>query len=223
MTVEIFNRLGQLDLSLITEQACADANLTPEQTQALSVLVDAVKTRESADILKIEARKRVHVAANAEMVALAANDAANPPPDFQSIRKASIAAYNGVELEEIKPTSHPKHAKAGPKIAFEKAQAETIDARAELQAATVHARRCELSNGAALASWLAVNRPPTQDQVHRAMIAAEQAAKLERISKDLPLTPTAKPTHGNSPIDIAAAARGRAGTKLPLRSNVTRR
>jgi hypothetical protein len=221
MPVEFLNKYGMIQLDLIRDEDVAALN--PEQAQALSIIIDAVRSREAAELRRNDARKRVHLATNAEMAAMAANDVANPPASFLDIRKAAINAFNGVDEEPVKSKSHPKHAKVGPRLAFEKAMAETADARLELQAATAHHRRCELIEGDAMANWISVNKPPSQAEVHRAMLAKEQAAKLERVAKGLPPTAPTKPTHGSAAVDVAAAQRGRAGTRLPLRSNTTRR
>jgi hypothetical protein len=118
-------------------------------------------------------------------------------------------------------SSHPKHAKLGPKLAYEKAQADLADAQVELQAATNNARRCELMEGEAMAALIAVMPPPSAEQVHREMIAKEQAAKMERVAAGLPANPPKAPTHGRSELDRLAAHRGKnAGS---LRSTVVRR
>jgi hypothetical protein len=220
-TVEFLNKFGMIDLSLIDPNAVAE--LSPEQQQSLSILIDAVKTKEAAELRKSDARKRLHTTTNAEMVAMAANDAANPPPNFLDIRKAAIAAYKGEEYEAPKAKGHAKIAKAGPKIALAKCEAETIDARAELQAATVHARRCEIIEGDCMASWISVNRPPSASDVHRKMLADDMARKLARVAEGKSPTEKPTPTHDQSPLGVAAFNRGRAGTRNPLRSNVTRR
>jgi|ERR1700736_533463 hypothetical protein len=118
-------------------------------------------------------------------------------------------------------TSHPKHAKLGPKMAYEKASADLTDKQVALQAATNHYRRCVLMEGDAMASWISVNPPPSAEEVHRDLVAKEQAAKMERVAAGLPANPPKAPTHGRSELDRIAANRGKnAGS---LRSTVVRR
>jgi hypothetical protein len=105
--------------------------------------------------------------------------------------------------------SHPKIAHARPRAEYEKAQTELLDARAELQAAMAHARRCQLVEGEALATWIAVNPSPSQDEVFRDKIAKENAARLERVNGGLPADPPSAPKVGKSPIDQAFANRGK--------------
>jgi hypothetical protein len=109
------------------------------------------------------------------------------------------------------------------RLDHEKAIAETADARVELLAATSHARRCQLIEGDVLAAWIAANPSPSQDAVFRDKVARENAARMERVEKGLPPELPTPPKIGKSPIDQAAFNRGRAGTRIPLRSNVVRR
>jgi hypothetical protein len=113
--------------------------------------------------------------------------------------------------------SHPKHAKLGPKIEYEKAVADLADKRVELQAAKNHYRRCELMEGDAMASWISVNPPPSAEAVHRDLVAKGQARKLERIARGLPAEEPKAPTHGRTPLDQLFA--GRAKGNLNRRQN----
>jgi hypothetical protein len=90
--IELHDRFGKIDLTLITEAAVA--SLSEAQQEALGVLVDAVKAREAADLRKIAAEKRVRAAMIAETETLAAHIAANPPPSRIEALRASQAAYN---------------------------------------------------------------------------------------------------------------------------------
>lgn len=116
-----------------------------------------------------------------------------------------------------------KETKLRLRVDHEKAMAETADARIELQAATAHARRCQLIEGNALAAWIAVNPSPSQDAVFRATVARENAARLERVEKGLPPEEPKVAKVGKAPVDQIAFNRGRAGTRTPLRSLVARR
>jgi hypothetical protein len=227
MALSFTNKYGQLDITMITPDQISE--LTPEQQQALSILIDAVKARETAQDRELAAVKRVNATQAAEDQAQAAHILANPPPSPQEAQRAAINAFNGVvdtDDETGKPKSHPKHAKAGPRIAWQRAQAATEDARIELNAATSQARQMELIESDALSHWLSLQRQPTQDEVFRAKIAAEQAARLERVSAGLSPEPPKKPTHNRSPIDTLAAQRPRQTAQMPsspLRSPVARR
>jgi hypothetical protein len=105
--------------------------------------------------------------------------------------------------------SHPKHAKLGPKMEYEKAVADLADKRVELQAAKNHHRRCELMEGDAMAEWLRVNPAPSAEAVHRDLVAREQARKMERVAKGLPAEEPKAPTHGRTPLDQLFAARAK--------------
>jgi hypothetical protein len=113
--------------------------------------------------------------------------------------------------------SHPKHTKLGPKMDYEKAVADLADKRVELQAAKNQLRRCELIEGEAMAALLAVMPPPSAEQVHREMVAAEQARKLERVAAGLPADPPKPSTVGRTPLDQLFA--GRAKGNMNRRQN----
>jgi hypothetical protein len=89
--IEIHNELGQIDLTLITEEAVA--NLIEEQQKILAILIDATHAREGADLRKIAAEKRVRAAMTAETKTFEAHMAANPPPSRIETLKAAQAAY----------------------------------------------------------------------------------------------------------------------------------
>jgi hypothetical protein len=92
MRLEIYNHLGQIDLSVIDPAAVA--LLDDNQQQALSVLIEKTKAREAAQERYTTAVK-AEGAANAEQHdALAAHIAANPPLTFQQIHAASVATFN---------------------------------------------------------------------------------------------------------------------------------
>jgi hypothetical protein len=105
--------------------------------------------------------------------------------------------------------SHPKHAKLAPRLDKERAVAETIDARAELLAATSHERRCQLIEADLLSNFIALRPPPSAEQTWREMVRKENEAKLERIASGLPAIAPKTPTHNGSAIDCALANRPR--------------
>jgi hypothetical protein len=127
--------------------------------------------------------------------------------------------------EPSHPGSHPKHAVLRPRRNWEAAQAETIDARAELVAATNALRIAEKAEGSALADWLKLNPAPSADAVYRAHVAGQQAERAARVAAGLPPDTRTAPVINKSPIDQFAMARGKAAARsgVPLRSNVTRR
>jgi len=137
-----------------------------------------------------------------------------------------IGADQAVPAEpDGKKASHPKHAKLRPRREWEKAVAETIDARAELQAATAAHRRAEIAEGNALADFMSLCKPPSQLDVTRAHLARSQAERAKRAEAGLDPDARAVPVVNRSKIDQHALARGKAAARsgVPLLSNVVRR
>jgi hypothetical protein len=134
-----------------------------------------------------------------------------------------VAVYN----PPAAGASHPKHAVLGPALRLDEAEANLSAAQLEFRNATLALRSCELIEAEALTEFVKVMPGPTFDEVNRQRLAAEQAAKMARVQAGLSPTPPKVPTHGNSPIDIAAANRPRTSQAMPaggpLRSNVVRR
>ena len=90
--IEIFNSLGQIDLSRVGDEAfaaCDDA-----QKVALVTLFGAVEARKTAEARKMAAVKRVREAMAAEEECQAAAIAVSPAPTFLQIHAANAAAYN---------------------------------------------------------------------------------------------------------------------------------
>ncbi len=85
------NQYGQIDLTLIRDDDVAA--LDEPRKIAIHRLIDAVMNRIKAEQALAAARTRVNVAMNAEAEADARMREASPPPTFQQIHAASIAAY----------------------------------------------------------------------------------------------------------------------------------
>jgi hypothetical protein len=119
--------------------------------------------------------------------------------------------------------AHPKHARLSVAQRVDTAEAALGAAMLEITAARADLRQAELAEADALGALIAALPQPTAQEVNSERLAKEQAAKLARVSQGLSPTETRAPTHGHSPIDRAAANRGRAGTGMPLRSPVARR
>jgi hypothetical protein len=92
VALELFDKLGRLDLSQLDEDAVA--SLTPEQQQCLSLLIDATAARQAAEERKLFATRRVRAAMEAETAAIEADAKANPAPSQLESHRASIAAFN---------------------------------------------------------------------------------------------------------------------------------
>jgi hypothetical protein len=118
-----------------------------------------------------------------------------------------------------KSGSHPKHAKARPAANLRAAQAVVADAQAALRASEAHALRCEKLESEALCELIRLSPPPSAEDVHRAMIAKEQARKLERIERGLPLEEPKPVVQYRSELDRQAAMRGKKGVHTPLQGN----
>jgi hypothetical protein len=85
------NQYGQIDLSLIRDDDVAA--LDEPRKIAIHRLIDAVMARIKAEQSLSAARTRVRLAMDNEAEADARMRAASPPPTFEDIHKASIAAY----------------------------------------------------------------------------------------------------------------------------------
>jgi hypothetical protein len=89
----MFDKFGRTDLSLLTPETIAAANLTDTQTAALHLVIESVTARESAQVRLQLAKDRVRECQRAECDALAAHTAANPPPSRIDALRAVQAAY----------------------------------------------------------------------------------------------------------------------------------
>jgi hypothetical protein len=91
MSVEIFDKFGQVDLTQITDDQVALLN--DNQKAALVVLFDAVSARTAADARKVAATARVREAMRIEEECAAAHLAASPAPTFQEAHAIAARAY----------------------------------------------------------------------------------------------------------------------------------
>jgi hypothetical protein len=89
--IEIFNQVGQVDLSQIDPAEVAQLN--DEQQAALAFVIETVQTREKAEQRFKAAQERVRELMRAEVDALEVNRIANPPPSFIDTLRAAQAAY----------------------------------------------------------------------------------------------------------------------------------
>jgi hypothetical protein len=212
MSLNFHDAYGRVDLSLLTPEAIAAANLTDAQTADLAIVVESVEARQSAQARLQLAKDRTRECQRLECDALAAHQAANPPPSRIDALRENIAAFNGTKLPEKPKTSHPKTAHAGPRAAYMKAQLDLAEAQEELQASMNHARACDKAEGIAMATLLKVMRPPSHEDIVREIIARETAAKLANVAAGLAPDGTPKAdTLGNTPIEQAFAARRKSG------------
>jgi hypothetical protein len=129
---------------------------------------------------------------------------------------------HGASTVSKKPGSHAKIAIQRPKREYAAAQDALAEARVELIAATSAALAATRAEGEAMATWVKLNPPPSYAEINGERLAKAHAERTERAAVGQPLEP-AKVYQGNSsPLDIAAAARGRRPS-TPLRSTVVRR
>ena len=91
MAINFCDNTGAIDLSLLDEAEVA--KLDDERKTLLQTFIGAVLTRIAAGQHLTATRNRVRIAMAAEDAALAAHNAASPPPTFLDIRRAAIAAY----------------------------------------------------------------------------------------------------------------------------------
>ena len=90
--INFHNKFGQIDLSMINPAEVV--TLTDEQQAVLAILIEAAQNREAAAIRLRDAKEAVREAMRAEADALAAHQAANPPPSAIDAHRAAIAAFN---------------------------------------------------------------------------------------------------------------------------------
>jgi hypothetical protein len=163
--------------------------------------------------------KADHIPSRAPRVAVA------PPPLAAPVATYMDAPQPTAEHRPAeKQPSHLTHAVVRPRKNWEAAQSETVAARSELVAATSELKIAEHAYGDALADWLALNKPPTQEEVYREHVARSQADRAAAVVAGRnPDATVAAPVINKSPIDQFALARGKGARGTPLRSNVVRR
>jgi hypothetical protein len=133
-----------------------------------------------------------------------------------------IAVYN----PPAKGEAHPKIARKSVAQRLDVAEAAVTAAQLELNASYNALRQAEREEAAAHGDLIRLLPAPSPEEVNRKRLAAEQAAKQKRADEGK--SPVAKmaPSHGRSPVDIAAANRPRTSPQAashPLRSPVSRR
>jgi hypothetical protein len=121
-----------------------------------------------------------------------------------------------------RPGSHSKIAIVRPRKEYAAAQVELAEARVELIAATSAAAIAVRAEGEAMAAFIVLNKPPTYDAINRERLAKIQEERAARAAAGEPLNPALVYRGNKSPLDIAAAARGRRPT-TSLRSTTIRR
>ncbi len=204
--MELFNKLGQLDTSKVSE---ADVEaMTEDQRSAFFECIRACQATENA-----EARERAAVILTrekmqAQVSALEAHTKANPPQTRIEAMREVQAAQNGTPIIKAAPKSHPKHAIKAPRLAYEKSELELTEARAELYAAQADVRRLRPISADALSKFMATFRQLSAMDLHRQVIAGQQAERLRRIEAGLTPEPVKpEPVH-QWPISKALAGNG---------------
>ncbi len=144
------------------------------------------------------------------------------PPVVDPSHVPSGAVYH----PPVAGAAHPKAARKRVALALDVAEANLTAAQMEISASYNALQIAEREEAHALGELTRILPRPTAEEVHRAHLARETAAKVARVAQGL--SPTAKPapTNNKSPLDVAAANRPRAAAHLPsgsLRSAVARR
>jgi hypothetical protein len=147
---------------------------------------------------------------------------AAPPP------VAVVPAVSGyIDSTGNKTAAHAKHAIAGPRRAFEKAQQEVVAAQAEMTSAKHALTDAEQAETAALAVWLGLQPKPDTNALLRDYANRSAETRAANVAAGLPPQGVKTPTHGNSAVDIAASQRPRPSPNgvnvAHLRSPVARR
>ncbi|WLA39476.1 hypothetical protein QNJ95_42675 [Bradyrhizobium elkanii] len=227
--VNVFDKLGHLDFSQIDDAVVA--SLDASQQAALSALVEAHQYKQGT-------AQRLTEAMAASRAALADADekqklyiASAPPVDpieaIRAVQRAQMVANGliGEDSDFLKPPkkSHPKAAVAGPRLAHEKAQVILAEKRSLVEVARRADVAAEKMLGEAVINLNAVNKGPDQLEVAREFIDRGDQARLARVKDGLPAIEPPAPKKHASALDAQATARGRAGTRNSLQSNVARR
>ena len=122
--------------------------------------------------------------------------------------------------------SHLKHAVVAPAKEYEAAKAETVAAMAEVRLAKIALADAEHDENNALAVWLSLRPTIDADALLREYAKRSTEERARQVAMGNPPEGVKTPTHGRSPVDIAAAQRQRASPQsanVPLRSPVARR
>jgi predicted phage gp36 major capsid-like protein len=107
------------------------------------------------------------------------------------------------------------------RTALVKAATDLDAARAELLSAEAALKALSANRADAVMGWMKASPPPTQDQIHREMVAKEQERKLLIAQGKIPAPVKPAPIYQN-PIDEVYAKNGKSsdvnrGTKRPFR------
>lgn len=128
--------------------------------------------------------------------------------------------------EVVEPNTHLKHAVLRPRLEFEAAAQEVLDAQAEDMLAKRLVVEAETAETDALTYFLSLQTKPDQDTLLRDAARRSLEERAENVKAGRPPGGLRTPTHGNSGLDRAAAQRGRQSPQMassPLLSNVARR
>jgi hypothetical protein len=209
--INFHNSLGQVDLALIRPEEVA--LLSPELQAALQAVVESVEARQNSQVKLLLTRERTRECQRLEGDAHAANALANPAPDRIEALRENIRAYSGLPAPEETKKGHAKTAHVGPAREFAKCQLATAEAQIDLQAAMNEARVADRQEGEAMAEFLKLNRPPTHEEIVRAMIERERLAKLANIAagKNPDGSEKVAVVGDSTPITAAFAARRKGG------------
>lgn len=145
------------------------------------------------------------------------------PAKLQHEAAPSIAIYTPPE----EGASHPKIAREAAAERLDNAEAALNLASVELAASRAALRSAEMDEGDCLMAFLAVTSTgPTPDELLRQYAAQQLQQRADRVARGETPEAKAAPTHGYSPLDLAAAQRPRTSKQManaPLQSSVVRR
>jgi hypothetical protein len=157
---------------------------------------------------------------------------ADPKGKSKPVARASVTPAPApvdpvVEVPQIKPGSHPKHAIERPRREWEAAAQEVQDAQEELRLSKLALVDAELVEADALTHWLELQPKIDPDKLLHDYANRGTALRAQNVAQGLPAeaTQVPRPTNG-SPIDRLAANRSRQAPNMisnPLRSPVQRR
>jgi hypothetical protein len=212
MPIEILDHYGKVTTANIRP---AEVELLPEAERvALFSALDAAKRCDAAEAHRDDTRKLIRTLMIEEDIAREADNKAAPQIDAIEAHRAVIAAQ--------KPGyKSPKPAKVTEAHrAFEKIVADLANARVALITAEAEVHRLSAERGEKLVAYFGIAKRPTPDENFRAHVGKQQQHRLD-VAEGRIVLPKVEPVK-LSPIDAAAAARGRRPS-TPLLSNVSRR
>ena len=181
---ELFDKFGRFDVSGFTPEII-EATMNEDQQAAFFECIEACKATDDA-----EARERASVILvrekmQAQAVALDLHIKSNPGQSRIEAMREVIAAQSGTPQKAAPKSSHPKIAHKGPRLAYEKSELELTAARVQMYAAQSDVRRWRPVSADALTKFMGTFKQKSTMDLHREVIAGQQAERMRRVAAGL--------------------------------------